>query len=268
MVRQRATVATLVPPNFSTTHGASAGKGAGADAFMVQASVVGAAAQARPPVLCAATQNAIGYVMPIRNQNPTVMRRRVGSVVAAAIDITCSAYNSPMPPIPPRPSKDVAPQAVRAAIEVTLNGKHFRHTGDPAMPLLWYLRDVLRLGGCKYGCDDQTCGACNVLVDDKLQRACALKMSELANATITTVEGLANADGSLHPVQQAWIDEDAILCGYCQPGWIMAAVALLKRKPNPTDADIDGLDNLCRCGSHPRIRAAILRAAKSMQAKP
>lgn len=147
-----------------------------------------------------------------------------------------------------------------------INGSPFRHTGDVDMPLLWYLRDVLALTGCKYGCDDKRCGACSVLVDGKLKQACTLTMEQLADKSITTIEGLTDSD-KLHPIQQAWIDEDAILCGYCQPGWIMATVDLLSRKPNPSDADIDRLGNLCRCGSYPRIRRAIQRAAKAMQGK-
>ncbi|HJU25452.1 MAG TPA: (2Fe-2S)-binding protein [Rhodanobacteraceae bacterium] len=133
------------------------------------------------------------------------------------------------------------------------------------MPLLWYLRDVLRLTGCKYGCDDGSCGACSVLVDGKLAQACGLPMEKAAGRGVTTVEGLANSDGSLHPLQQAWIDEDAILCGYCQPGMLIAAADLLARKPEPSDEDIDGITNLCRCGSHPRVRAAIKRAAAEMK---
>ena len=125
---------------------------------------------------------------------------------------------------------------------------------------------VLLLTGCKYGCDDKVCGACSVLVNGKLEHACALTMEQLAGKRITTIEGLADAD-KLHPVQQAWIDEDAILCGYCQPGWIMAAVELLSRKSQPSDADIDRITNLCRCGSYPRIRRAIHRAAKAMRGK-
>jgi isoquinoline 1-oxidoreductase alpha subunit len=172
-----------------------------------------------------------------------------------------------MPQVPQTPPAEIVPQPVREGVDVTINGEHFRHTGDPDLPLLWYLRDVLRLTGCKYGCDDASCGACSVLVDGKLKRACTLPMQDLAGKDITTVEGLAGSDGSLHPVQQAWIDEDAILCGYCQAGQIMAAVALLARKPKPSDADIDGIGNLCRCGSYPRIRRAIHRAADTLRGK-
>ncbi len=170
-----------------------------------------------------------------------------------------------MPVIQQIPPASITPESVRGGIDVSINGAHFRHTGDPELPLLWYLRDILRLTGCKYGCDDESCGACSVLVNGKLKRACAVSMQEAAHKRITTVEGLVNADGSLHPVQQAWIDEDAILCGYCQAGQIMAAVDLLNRKPEPSDADIDGIGNLCRCGSYPRIRRAIHRAAKAIQ---
>jgi isoquinoline 1-oxidoreductase alpha subunit len=175
------------------------------------------------------------------------------------------AYNSRMPQ---NPNSRITPQPIRSGIDVAINGRRYRHTGDPKMPLLWYLRDVLRLTGSKVACGDASCGACSVLVNGKLARACALTMQDLAGKAIVTIEGLASADGSLHPVQQAWIDEDAILCGYCQPGWIIAAVDLLARKPDPSDADIDGIGNLCRCGSYPRIRAAIHRAAKATQGKP
>ena len=174
---------------------------------------------------------------------------------------TPTEYNRRMPQAPLVPPAKIIPEPIRKGIDLAINGKHFRHTGDPAMPLLWYLRDILRLTGCKYGCGDASCGACSVLVDGRLKRACMLTMAELAGKRITTVEGLAGADGTLHPVQQAWIDEDAILCGYCQAGQIIAAVDLLSRKPDPSDADIDGIANLCRCGSYPRIRRAILRAA-------
>jgi isoquinoline 1-oxidoreductase alpha subunit len=174
-------------------------------------------------------------------------------------------YNRRMPQVPP---SHITPQPIRSGIDLTVNAKPYRHTGDPKLPLLWYLRDVLRLTGSKYACGDASCGACSVLVDGKLARACTLVMQDLAGKAIVTIEGLASADGSLHPVQQAWVDEDAILCGYCQPGWIIAAVDLLSRKPDPSDADIDGIGNLCRCGSYPRIRAAIQRAAKATQGKP
>ncbi|HWG10415.1 MAG TPA: (2Fe-2S)-binding protein [Rhodanobacteraceae bacterium] len=165
----------------------------------------------------------------------------------------------------PQTDPGITPQPIRPGIDVSINGKPFRHTGDPAMPLLWYLRDVLRLTGCKYACDDGSCGACSVLVDGKLAQACGVTMQKLQGRSITTVEGLAQADGTLHPLQQAWIDEDAILCGYCQPGMLIAAADLLARKYDPSDSDIDGIGNLCRCGSYPRVRAAIKRAAAAMK---
>src|SRR5579885_920365 len=167
----------------------------------------------------------------------------------------------PLPPTEP----EITPEPVRPGIDVLINGEPFRHIGDPSMPLLWYLRNVLRLTGCKYGCDDATCGACSVLLDGKLARACELPMEKLQGRRITTVEGLAESDGTLHPLQQAWIDEDAILCGYCQPGMLIAAADLLARKPEPSDDDIDGIKNLCRCGSYPRVRAAIHNAAAGMK---
>ncbi|MBS0432512.1 MAG: (2Fe-2S)-binding protein [Proteobacteria bacterium] len=165
----------------------------------------------------------------------------------------------------PQPDAGITPEPIRPGIDVQINGEAFRHTGDPQMPLLWYLRDVLRLTGCKYACDRGECGACSVLLDGTLARACTLPMQELQGRSITTVEGLAQADGTLHPLQQAWIDEDAILCGYCQPGMLIAAADLLARKSDPSDDDIDGMKNLCRCGSHPRVRAAIRRAAAGMK---
>ncbi|HEY3519416.1 MAG TPA: (2Fe-2S)-binding protein [Rhodanobacteraceae bacterium] len=165
----------------------------------------------------------------------------------------------------PQTDPGITPEPIRPGIDLVINGEPYRHTGDPAMPLLWYLRDVLRLTGSKYGCDDASCGACNVLLDGKLARACALPMEKLQGSSLTTIEGLAKSDGALHPLQQAWIDEDAILCGYCQPGMLIAAADLLARKPEPSDGDIDGIGNLCRCGSHPRVRAAIKRAAATMK---
>lgn len=166
------------------------------------------------------------------------------------------------PQIAPDTIVKVAP---RGGIALDINGEHYVHTGDADMPLLWYLRDVLQLTGCKYGCDDAVCGACTVLVDGKRALACRTTMAQLQDRAVTTVEALTDARGNLHPLQQAWIAEDAILCGYCQPGWLMAAADLLARKPSPSDADIDTLPNLCRCGSQPRVRAAIKHAAKLMK---
>jgi isoquinoline 1-oxidoreductase alpha subunit len=150
------------------------------------------------------------------------------------------------------------------AIELTLNGKPAAFTGDPSMPLLWYLRDHAHLTGTKFGCGIGYCGACTVHVDGAARRACVTPMSTVAGHAVTTIEGLAGAE-RLHPVQQAWVEEDVAQCGYCQAGQIMAAVDLLKRKSEPTDADIAELTNLCRCGTYPRIRKAIHRAAQVLR---
>ncbi len=168
-----------------------------------------------------------------------------------------------MPPVqaqalPTSPENGIVAEKVRDGIDLRINGEHFRHTGDPKMPLLWYLRDVLRLTGTKYGGGN---GADLVLLDGKAVSASDRSMEELAGVEVITVEGLAANDGSLHPVQQAFIDEDAIGCGYCTPGWLIAAIDLLTRKPRPTDGDIDQLPNLCRCGCQTRVRRAIKRAA-------
>ena len=150
-----------------------------------------------------------------------------------------------------------------APLPVTINGKPYFHDGDPAMPLLWFLRDTLRLTGAKYGCGNGQCGACAVLVDGKPARACTLAMKDAAHHVVTTIEGLEG--DTLHPVQQAWIEADAMQCGYCQSGQIIAAADLLKRKPKPGEDDIASIANLCRCGSYPHIRRAIARAAELMQ---
>jgi isoquinoline 1-oxidoreductase subunit alpha len=151
-------------------------------------------------------------------------------------------------------------------IELTINGKPAAFTGDPAMPLLWYLRDHARLTGTKFGCGIGYCGACTVHVDGAARRACVTPMSAVAGHAVTTIEGLVPV-GALHPVQQAWLEEDVPQCGYCQAGQIMAAVDLLKRKPQPSDADISELTNLCRCGTYPRIRKAIHRASRLLRAE-
>jgi len=140
-----------------------------------------------------------------------------------------------------------------------LNGRPAEASGDPQMPLLWWLRDHAGLTGTKYGCGVGACGACTVLVDGQAMRSCVTPMSALEGKAVTTIEGLAKG-GKLHPVQQAWIDEDVAQCGYCQAGQIMAAVDLLRRKPKPSEADIAAIGNLCRCGTYPRIRRAIRRA--------
>jgi len=124
-----------------------------------------------------------------------------------------------------------------------------------------HLRDVLRLTGTKFGCGIGVCGACTVLIDGKAQRACQTPLRVALDHDITTIEGLAQ-DGRLHPLQRAWIEEDVAQCGYCQAGQIMAAADLLARNPNPNDDDIAKIPNLCRCGTYPRIRRAIKRAAQ------
>ncbi|WNL47124.1 (2Fe-2S)-binding protein [Dyella sp. BiH032] len=162
------------------------------------------------------------------------------------------------------PTSNITPEKVRDGVDLEINGRRFRHSGDPDMPLLWYLRDVLRLTGTKYASEHGLGGADLVLVNNKLTPASAVRVHELADKKITTVEGLAAADGKLHPLQQAFVDEDAIGCGYCTPGWLMASLDLLNRHPQPSDNDIDQLPNLCRCGCQTRVRRAIKRAAAAM----
>ena len=146
-------------------------------------------------------------------------------------------------------------------IAVTINGQRHELDIEPETPLLWVLRDELGLTGTKYGCGIAECGACTVHLNGEAVRSCQVQISDADGATVTTIEGLS-ADGS-HPVQRAWIEQDVPQCGYCQSGQIMAAVALLKAKPDPTDADIDEtITNICRCGTYQRIRAAIHRAAE------
>ncbi len=145
---------------------------------------------------------------------------------------------------------------------IHINGRTHEYTGSPDMPLLWYLRDVLGLTGTKFGCGMAQCGVCTVHLDGQPVRACVLPMASVAvGAKVTTIEGLSN-DGA-HPVQQAWKELNVAQCGYCQPGQIMTAAALLAAKPRPSDADIDAAmaGNLCRCGTYTRIRAAIHLAA-------
>jgi aerobic-type carbon monoxide dehydrogenase small subunit (CoxS/CutS family) len=170
--------------------------------------------------------------------------------------------------VPVTPGSTIVPEKVRDGIALEINGESYRHTGDPQMPLLWYLRDVLRLTGTKYGGAHGENGADLVLVNDKTVSAVTVPMAKLAGKRVTTVEGLAANDGALHPVQQAFIDEDAIGCGYCTPGWLIAAVDLLKRKKQPSDDDIDQLPNLCRCGCQTRVRRAIKRVAASKAGQP
>lgn len=147
-------------------------------------------------------------------------------------------------------------------ITLTINGKLRRYDGDPEMPLLWVLRDELNLKGAKFGCGMGLCGACTVHINDEPARSCVTKASDVAGKSVTTIEGIS-ADGS-HPVQVAWAALDVPQCGYCQAGQIMTACALLAKKPNPTDSEIDNAmnGNLCRCGTYQRIRAAVHRATQ------
>ena len=149
-----------------------------------------------------------------------------------------------------------------AAITFVLNGTQQKVDVAPEMPLLWALRDVLGLTGTKFGCGAALCGACTVHIDGQPVRSCTAVMKSVAGKRVTTIEGLS-ANGT-HVVQRAWIESDVPQCGYCQSGQIMSAAALLARKQNPTDADIDEAmrGNLCRCGTYQSIREAIHRAAK------
>ena len=150
-------------------------------------------------------------------------------------------------------------------IALTVNGKRHELDVEADAPLLWVLRDELGLTGTKFGCGMAICGACTVHVDGKPVRSCVTPAGSVKGA-VTTIEGLAS--DLKHPVQQAWLAEDAPQCGYCQSGQIMAAAALLKETPNPSDADIDAkISNLCRCGAYPRMRKAIHRAAAAMSRK-
>ena len=147
------------------------------------------------------------------------------------------------------------------AIHFTLNGKARAVEAHPGTPLLWVLRDTLRLTGTKYGCGQGVCGACTVLQDGRPVKSCQLPLSGAQDTRITTVEGLQKEHAGL---QKAWLEEDVAQCGYCQPAMLLSAAALLKAKPNPTDADIDTAmsEVVCRCGTYTRIRRAIHKAAK------
>ena len=142
-----------------------------------------------------------------------------------------------------------------------VNGEPIDYKLDPATPLLWALRDASNLTGTKYSCDSRDCGACTVMIDGRAVRSCAVALRDLEGAMITTIEGLS-ANGT-HPVQQAWIAEQATMCGMCEPGFIMATAAMLESSPSPTDEQIAALPNICRCGAYQRIRKAIARAAQT-----
>ena len=146
-------------------------------------------------------------------------------------------------------------------ITLTVNGKAHQVDVDPNTPLLWVLREQLGMTGTKFGCGIAACGACTVHVDGEPVRSCSYPVSLAPGKSITTIEGLSS--GRSHPVQKAWIAEQVPQCGYCQSGMIMAAAALLKSHPKPTDAQIDAaMTNICRCGTYARVRRAIHRAAK------
>ena len=146
---------------------------------------------------------------------------------------------------------------------LNVNGRTHQVDVDPSTPLLWVLREQVGLTGTKYGCGIAQCGACTVHVDGAAMRSCSVPVSAVEGKQITTIEGLASG-GTLHKVQKAWIEHDVPQCGYCQSGMIMAVAALLKDKPKPTDADIDGtITNICRCGTYQQARAAIHAAANA-----
>jgi aerobic-type carbon monoxide dehydrogenase small subunit (CoxS/CutS family) len=143
---------------------------------------------------------------------------------------------------------------------LTVNGNEVRVEADPRTPLLWILRDHLRLTGTKYGCGIAACGACTVHIDGRAVRSCVFPLAALSGRRVTTIEGLSRS--GKHPLQQAWVAKQVPQCGYCQSGMIMAAAALLSELPHPTDADIDAsMTNICRCGTYQRIREAIHAAA-------
>jgi len=151
-------------------------------------------------------------------------------------------------------------------VQLTVNGKAESIDMDVDTPLLWAVREQLGLTGTKFGCGVALCGACTVHVDGAPVRSCSTFLGDVAGKDVTTIEGVAAPDGTLHAVQAAWIKHQVPQCGYCQSGQVMSAVALLKDKPNPTDADIDEAmaGNVCRCGMYTRIRAAIKTAAKEV----
>jgi isoquinoline 1-oxidoreductase subunit alpha len=149
-------------------------------------------------------------------------------------------------------------------IQLKINGTAQSFSGDPEMPLLWYLRDVLGLTGSKFGCGVGLCGACTVHVNGQAKRSCVMAMRDTAGQEITTVEGIEM--NGLHPVQKAWMQINVPQCGYCQVGQIMQTISLLNSKKNPTNQEIDEAmsGNICRCGTYQRIRAAIKQAAEEM----
>ena len=152
-------------------------------------------------------------------------------------------------------------------VSLSVNGQAKELDVDPGTPLLWAVREQLGLTGTKFGCGAALCGACTVHVDGQPVRSCSMPVGDAEGLSVTTIEGIKNPDGTLHAVQQAWLDHQVPQCGYCQSGQIMSAVALLNENPSPTDEDINAAmsGNICRCGMYGRIRSAIKTAAKSIQ---
>ncbi len=148
-------------------------------------------------------------------------------------------------------------------IRLTVNGKEQELDVDPQTPLLWVLREQLRLTGTKFGCGMALCGACTVHVNGTAQRSCVTPLAAVQGQQVTTIEGLAPSEDELHPLQQAWIDEQVPQCGYCQSGQLMSAASLLADNPNPSDEEINAAmhGNICRCGMYGRIKKAITRVA-------
>lgn len=142
-----------------------------------------------------------------------------------------------------------------------VNGEPIQYHLEPETPLLWALRDASNLTGTKYGCDSRDCGACTVMIDGRAVMSCSVLLRDLEGAQVTTIEGLS--PNASHPVQQAWLAEQVTMCGYCEPGFIMAIAALLQSSPRPSEEQIAALPNICRCGAYPRIRKAIARAAEA-----
>ena len=149
----------------------------------------------------------------------------------------------------------------------TVNGRTVSVDAPADLSVLWTLRDKLGVTGPKYGCGIDVCKACTSHIDGKAFNPCVTWVEDVQGRKVTTIEGLASADGTLHPVQEAWLEQDVAQCGYCQPGQIMAVAALLRRTSNPTDAEIDEIENVCRCGTYFRIRLAIKSAAAKIAAR-
>lgn len=153
---------------------------------------------------------------------------------------------------------------------LNINGKDVQVTAPDDMPLLWVLRDLLHLRGTKFGCGRALCGACTVHLDGSATRSCVLPVSAAVGRKLLTIEGLAVDDAHLHPLQEAWLEHRVAQCGYCQPGQLMTAAALLASNPSPTDSEIDSAmaGNLCRCGTYTRIRAAIKSVVRASEPDP